>query len=149
MAVLDVVPQFKSQIYVDGQPLEEFDDDEDEEQDVGPAGEYRSVRTVTKYIESTSDKEYSVRLDMDLTYKYDSPSLMHRVTIDGKVLACLVLYPPPKKNEYRALTPKFSIVTGHKVQHSVGRGTLRKFKFSKISKSSMLVESHLLTSASY
>jgi hypothetical protein len=73
MAVLDSLPHIKSQIWVDGRPLEEFDDDEDEEQEVGPIAEYKAARTVTKYIESTSDKEYSVKLEIDTSYNWDSP----------------------------------------------------------------------------
>jgi hypothetical protein len=132
MAILDTLPYIKSRIYVDGQPLEKFDDNEDEEHDVGPAAEYRSARTMTKYIESISDKEYAVKLDIDALHQHDSPSLLHRINIDGKQLATNVLSVSKTSKGYGRPRAKISTIDGQKVQDSVGRGTLRKFKFSKI-----------------
>jgi hypothetical protein len=56
MAVLDGLPGLGAIICVDGEALEEYEDDEEETFEPGPVGEYKASRTVSKYIQSSSTR---------------------------------------------------------------------------------------------
>jgi hypothetical protein len=88
MAISDDYPGLKTEIYVDGRPLREYDDNDDEAE----------PNTTTKYIESSSGKDFSLR------FKFNPPfstkyGVEIRIAIDGeraRVLACRpeMLYSP-------------------------------------------------------
>jgi hypothetical protein len=86
MAVLDLVPGLEVTICVDSQPLEEYPDDEYEEVPNGEAEQHKATRTVTRYIESTSEKEFAVHLSAAKGYVMDCDGILWRITIDGKLM---------------------------------------------------------------
>jgi len=57
MAVLAGLPGLEAVICVDGEPLQEYEDDGEETFEPGPVGEYKASRTVSNYIQSASGKE--------------------------------------------------------------------------------------------
>ncbi|KAF4621903.1 hypothetical protein G7Y89_g14442 [Cudoniella acicularis] len=137
MAIFDSLLGLEATVLVDGIALKEFEDNEDESPGVGPINEYRASKTVSKYIESTSDKDYSLRLTVDQLYAIDSPSLIVKVVIDGKVMRKFVieLWTQAQQNK-RLIKPNSSIVKGQTVRDpndpTPNRGILRKFRFAKI-----------------
>jgi hypothetical protein len=109
MAKFDDVPGLKAEVLVDGEPLQEYDDD-DVESDM-----------ITKYIEALSDKDFVLRFtfDMDLTADH---GVEVQVDIDGD--RCRVAYRPEKL---------------HKPCHKSGRSFLkngqrfeRNFRFTAL-----------------
>jgi hypothetical protein len=70
MAITDDVPGLQVEVIVDGQPLWEYDDDEDEAERF----------TTTKYIEAMSDKPFSIRV----VYKKPFPR-QYGVEMDVKI----------------------------------------------------------------
>jgi hypothetical protein len=61
MAVLDALPGLTVSVYVNGQPLPEFEDDTEKEPPDGLVAEYQASRTIWKYVEAVSDKGFSIR----------------------------------------------------------------------------------------
>jgi hypothetical protein len=83
MAVLDTLPGVTVSINVDGQPLPEYKDDTEEETLDGPVAEYQTARTVCKYVEAISDKEFCIKMTLDAPFRMDCPSLEFACSIDG------------------------------------------------------------------
>lgn len=84
MAVLDSLPGLTVSVCVDGQALNEFEDDEAVvSSKPGVIGEYQAARTVTKYIEAMSDKEFTVKILLDTGYRMDCGSLGLPISVDG------------------------------------------------------------------
>ncbi|KAE9368742.1 hypothetical protein N431DRAFT_494137 [Stipitochalara longipes BDJ] len=84
MAVLDTLRGLDVSICIDGQPLKEYDDDEEEEVQETPVAEYQAARTVRKYVESVSDKEFEVKIVLGTSFVMDYDCIMAPITIDGK-----------------------------------------------------------------
>ncbi|KAB8304359.1 hypothetical protein EYC80_003767 [Monilinia laxa] len=109
MAVLNDVRGIQVTVRVDGKALEEYDDD-DVETVPGDAGEYRALRTVAKYIESCTDKNFDIKYQVDDEYKFDSPHLTFSTYVDGtKVSGGFVANRDPcyRKNTVEGLRSKF------------------------------------------
>lgn len=136
MAVLDKVRGLTACVMVDGKPLEEYEDDEDEEEraEDSNAAQYRASRTITKYVESASNKEYAIQINLGRMYHFDSPTLHVDVKIDGKVMARQLISKEFHKMRKNLLDPSETLVEGvyTKPVGSEGRSLLKKFKFSKI-----------------
>jgi len=62
MAVLDGLPGLEVFVCIDGQPIQEYNDDEEEEVAQTPVAEYQAAKTVSKFVESISDKEFSIQI---------------------------------------------------------------------------------------
>ncbi|KAI9648089.1 hypothetical protein NHQ30_002718 [Ciborinia camelliae] len=82
MAVLEAVRGIKVTVCVDDQALQEYDDNQFKTIP-GDVGDYQASRTVARYVESCTDKEFSIKVEVDETYKFDSPTLSLRIFIDG------------------------------------------------------------------
>lgn len=82
MAILDAIRGIEVTVCVDGQALEEYDDDEFEAES-GEIGEHQASRTVAKYIESCTGKEFSIKIMVNKAYKFDSPNISFELYIDG------------------------------------------------------------------
>ncbi|PVH81477.1 hypothetical protein DL98DRAFT_169347 [Cadophora sp. DSE1049] len=65
MAIFDLYPGLEVNVTIDGVALPEYDDDEEEALKPGPVGAYQASRTVTKYIESVSDKELAIEIKLN------------------------------------------------------------------------------------
>lgn len=90
MAIVKPVRGIKVTIHVDKKPLQEYDDDEFE---VAPGinEEYQTSRTVAKYVESVSDKEFGVNICVDKSFRMDCPNLSAAIEIDGVLVTNIIL----------------------------------------------------------
>ncbi|PQE06594.1 hypothetical protein CJF31_00009722 [Rutstroemia sp. NJR-2017a BVV2] len=83
MAILDLLPDIEITVDVDKQPLKEYNDD-DLQVVPGEVGEYQASRTVSKYIEAVSGKDYCINMKVGSGYQRDCPTLSFELDIDGK-----------------------------------------------------------------
>ncbi len=84
MAIPERVPGLQACVLVDGNALPEYDHEEIEPTKPGPIGEHQAVRTVSKYIEAVSGKEFGIRISLNTPFKLNCPTLTVRIQIDGK-----------------------------------------------------------------
>lgn len=140
MAIQDDTPGLEVVVCIDGKPLEEYDNDEEEEMKPGLDPEvmkYQAARTVTKYIESVSDQGFVIQINLGPPFKMDYACLSMDVHIDGnRVDSPLIVKskrPQSFSGDYVTKTVK-KRVEGMKVAApgNTGRELLRKFKFAKI-----------------
>lgn len=82
MAVLKSVRGIQVTVRVDGKALEEYEDDEFEAVP-GEVGDYQASRTVAKYIESCTGKNFDMKFKVDEEYKFDSPNITFSTYVDG------------------------------------------------------------------
>jgi hypothetical protein len=137
MAVLDTLPGLSVSIHVDGEPLPEYEDEAEEEIPDGPVAVFQAARTVCKYVEATSEKEFCIKMSLNAPYRMDCPSVKFRCFIDGirvrtKILRRSVY--PDRIRRGRVVSPVETTVEGVTVE-APGRSDhefVRKFKFAKI-----------------
>jgi len=146
MAILDSIPGLEVFVCVDDEPLQEYDDDGDDEGEVEHTqfAEYQGARTVGKFVESVSDKEFSIRINLETSYVMDCASLLFPIHIDGK--RC---WEPVLAKTYYAHSIQGSRVLSRVTINARGvravapgieeREFLQKFKFSKIDVSKLLL----------
>jgi hypothetical protein len=84
MAVLESLPGVEVCVCVDGNALEEYKDDEEVKVTPGPVGEHQASKTVSKYIESITGKEFCIRATISPAFLFDCPRLSFKLRIDGK-----------------------------------------------------------------
>ncbi|TEY69553.1 hypothetical protein BOTCAL_0113g00150 [Botryotinia calthae] len=76
MAILKSVPGIEVRICVDSEPLTEHTD--------------RSTKaersTVLKYVEVVPDKEFTIRITTDKSYKWTSPCIVMGIMVDGMAI---------------------------------------------------------------
>ncbi|KAF8860115.1 hypothetical protein BDZ45DRAFT_649240 [Acephala macrosclerotiorum] len=138
MAILDKVPGLEVTFCVDGMPLEEYDDDEELTLGKpGAIGEYQVARTVSKYVEALSDKEFSINVKMDSSFSFDCPSIATPINVDGKLATAPVLIKANYATSLhgnRIVTPIVRKVDGVYVAAPGNdkQQFLKKFKFSPI-----------------
>jgi hypothetical protein len=142
MAVLDAIPGLKVFICIDGKPLEEYDDDEEEEVEVTPIAEYQAAKTVRKYVESISDTEFSIKIMLETPFVMDYESLMAPIAIDGKHMLETVIVKeryPINIRESRVVSAVSRIVPGIGIRApgNEEHELLQKFKFAKIDTSKL------------
>ena len=131
MAVLNKVPGLSATIHVDGKQAVEYDDDEEGET---PAeGDKKAAVTITRYIESISDAEYSVNIEVERAFIFNCPALEYRLKIDGKIISALVVKKSSRDfylNLEQPMNTSFLGITSKQVS---GRGDiLSRFRFAKI-----------------
>jgi tRNA U54 and U55 pseudouridine synthase Pus10 len=83
MAIIDLVPGIEVSICVDDHPLVEYNDDEEVGAQHGEAIQHQATRTVSKYVESATDKEFGIRYNVTSAFNMDCPTIMFKVFIDG------------------------------------------------------------------
>lgn len=140
MAIQDHVPGLEVAVCINGKPLEEYDNDEEEEAKPGLQSEafrYQAARTVTKYIESVSDQEFAIQLTIGPPFKMDYACLSIDVHIDGKKVDSPLMLKSKRLDFFLGdyVTTKFGKrVEGMKVAApgNAGRALLKRFKFAKI-----------------
>ena len=124
MVVPDFHPGFKFEVVVDGEPLKEYDD-KNEEVKAREVSEYKASRTVSKYIEAVTGKEFGIRLSVGKPYEMDCSSLSFKVLIDGKVVERQIL----RSSLYEPdIGPWVTLVEGA-LSQNVDEATLTPFKF--------------------
>lgn len=119
MAILDGVPGLEDQILVDGQPLVEYNDEDDSGIDSG-------LKTVSKFVEATSEKQFSIKYMIDRTFPYRTQNILIEVFVDGRRLRGKL---PSIEKVMRGTT---AIIDAHKFATS-NQWFERKFRFSKLS----------------
>lgn len=142
MAVLDGLAGIGAEVRVNDEPLVEYDDDEEykPQEDIP---EHRRAKTVSRYIESQTDQEFTINLSIQKPYEFDCEGIQFQIQVDG-IRAVNVHI---SRSEYRP----------HKGFHYAGRGfvsadivqltkTIQSFKFSKL-ETSRSTASISLTSA--
>jgi hypothetical protein len=146
MAILDSIPGLEVFVCVDDKPLAEYDDDDDGEGEVEhtQVAEYQAARTVSKFVESVSDKEFSIRLNLETSFVMDCASLIFPINIDGKPCWEPVLAKsrfPQSVQGSRVLSRVTINAQGVRaVAPGIeGQEFLQKFKFSKIDTSKLLL----------
>jgi hypothetical protein len=138
MAVLDYVPYLAVCISVDGRPLQEYSDNEEELQEETDVDRYRALRTVSRCVESPSNKNYAIGIKLYRRYDFDCPTLQCYVKIDGKLVDSPLLRKPRETRIglriFPPVYPVERVVYGIKTGQtgSEGRALLKNFKFSEI-----------------
>ncbi|PQE20745.1 hypothetical protein CJF30_00002064 [Rutstroemia sp. NJR-2017a BBW] len=121
MAISHLLPDIEVTVDVDKQPLKEYNDD-DIEVVPGKIGEHQASRTVAKYIEAVSGKEYSINMKVGSGYQRDFPTLGFTITIDGKKVVSWLLTEDRGLPWSKRTKGVESVVDGH--------GILKCFQFS-------------------
>jgi hypothetical protein len=106
MAIFPDVPGLQAEVVVDGEPLAEYDDDDDNNADSG---------TITKYIEALSNKEFALRytLNMDALMDY---GVQAKITVDD--MKCHIAHPPENRhNTHHRYGPSYLKDGQHVRQH--------------------------------
>ena len=146
MAIQDHTPGLEVVVCMDGKPLEEYDNDEEEEAKPGlqtGVMKYQAARTITKYIESVSDQEFIIQIDLAPPFKMDCACLWIEVRIDGRNVASPLIQKIGNLDRFSGdcVVTKFQRrVEGKLVEApgNAGRELLKKFKFAKIETSKFL-----------
>jgi hypothetical protein len=90
MAVLDGLEGIEVSVCVHGQALHEYEDN-DLEAEPGDVGAYQASKTVSKYLEAVTDKEFSIKIVVKDPYEMDCPTLGFQVKVDGMVVSHPIL----------------------------------------------------------
>lgn len=120
---------------VEGNPLEDYEDDEGVELGPNDDESYRANRIVSKYVETISDKEYTIKMQVDPVYTILSPTLGYRVIVDGQLIEVPVIQLSTKNPVGGHLKDPVSRNSiGRKVQDGQfgNRILLQKYRFAKI-----------------
>lgn len=81
MAVIDVLPGVEVTVDVDGNPLKEYEDRDEEEPE----------KTITRYVEAQSGKKFSIRVKCSKECKFKGDSITFRFYADGTNADAIVL----------------------------------------------------------
>jgi len=129
MAVLDGLPGIKVEVRINGEPLVEYDDDEEYKPQDEDIPEDRRAKTVSKYIESQTDQEFTINLTLERPYEYDCDGLEFHTYIDGIRAQAVLL----RRLEYKPHKGIHHTVIGFSSTDAVTLiKTTRPFKFSKL-----------------
>lgn len=121
MAIIDGVPGLEVQILVDGEPLIEYDDEDE------PGVHDGSGRkTISKFVEARSGAEFVIKCSFDAVNPYKTNDLQIAVYIDGKYMDDRVLY------ARQIQAPYISRLSGHRYRTG-SQFFQRKFSFSELS----------------
>lgn len=118
MAVLDALPGVEVSVHIDGKPVQEYEDTDEEVH--GPLG----PKTVVKYIEAISDAQFSINASVLPVHK---ECVSFRVHADGKWITGRI-YDQPKHGH----APWNKQIIGSRVTDSLGQPILRPFKFAGV-----------------
>jgi hypothetical protein len=135
MAVLNGLEGIEVTICVDGQALHEYNDDEIEVQ-AGAVGAYQASKTVSKYIEAATGKEFAIKVTVKSPYKMDCPTLSFLCKVDGMEICRSIL----QKTKYKPASGFEEVVKG--LEHNLGglskRYFIRHFQFAEIKTSTSI-----------
>jgi len=86
MVIIDEVQGLNVEVLVNGQPLTEYDDDEETHDDTEG---FR--KSTTKYIEAVNDEVFIIRYTFSRTFTYKGTDLAIQVYVDGMYMASYVI----------------------------------------------------------
>jgi hypothetical protein len=115
MAILKLVPEIEVTVSVDRVALPEYPDDE--------ADAKLRNRTVSRYIEASTDAHFCVDYTIKPQYRYDSPCLSFDVFVDGVRVRSKIAHSKNSQNVS---------VDGVCMADSMGKPVIKPFIFSKI-----------------
>ncbi|TEY58715.1 hypothetical protein BOTCAL_0202g00180 [Botryotinia calthae] len=121
MVVLDKLPGLEFYFEVNGERLEEYDDEEEVEIKPGPVGEYQSSRTVAKYIEAVTGAAFGIKCHISSGFKINSPNLSISVYADGKYSEGKVV-----SGGHRYIESTFTF-DGPTIFHPMSRGSAERY----------------------
>lgn len=133
-AIHESLPGIEVTIQVNGVPLQEYKVENERVQHAdAKVSRYQEAWTTTSYIESTTNKTFTVNMKVRPSYKLDSPLLSFVVHVDSKWIHGLLLAKPTKRNG-RLARDWTEVVAG--VDFPDGpRTTTRQLKFAEIASS--------------
>jgi hypothetical protein len=144
MAILNSLPGLEVFVCIDGEPLEEYNDNEEEEVEETLVAEHQAASTVSKYVESASDKEFYINIVLGTSFKMDCETLMAPIKIDGKFIIETVFVRKSFPNSIQG--PRILSTISRNVQGVVvpapgnqEQDLVQKFKFTKIDTSELLL----------
>lgn len=141
MTITDLHPGITASILIDGAPaIEHADTDDVEVTHPNPKiAKYQAARTVSTYIESESDKPFSIKVAVGAPYggkKMECSKLGFHITVDGVAVNEVHCPRPFFKNkddrEAAKAVWKREIKGVEEVSKGMRTGTLRVFKFAQI-----------------
>lgn len=80
------MPVFEVTVCVDGEPLREYDYDEEEEVPGNDVAQCKAARTTTKYVESVSGKGFCGIATLNKGFNMGYDSIRMRLHIDGQYM---------------------------------------------------------------
>ncbi|PMD38442.1 hypothetical protein L207DRAFT_568089 [Hyaloscypha variabilis F] len=128
MAVHEDIPGIEASICVDGQPLQEYDTENDKvNHDNHAVKLHQSIWTTTKYVESQTDKEFTIKLALKDSYTMGCPRLLTKVAVDGQIVYSVGWF----QTDYSLHRNLELIVQGPETR-TASRTTFKPMRFSKI-----------------
>jgi hypothetical protein len=128
IAVHDDIESIGVAVRMNGQDIREYEtENDDSTHDVAAVRDHEDRWTVTKYIESVTDANFSIKLLVHPEYHATSPKLGFNVWVDGVVVRELHV----AEQHFKTSTWQYEIDGAISMQRS-GNSALHKFKFSKI-----------------
>jgi hypothetical protein len=144
MAILNSLPGLEVFVCIDGEPLEEYNDDKEEEVEETLVAEHQAASTVSEYVESTSDKEFYINIVLGTSFKMDCETLMAPIKIDGKFIIETVFVRKSFPNSIQG--PRIPSTISRNVQSVIvpapgnqEQDLVQKSKFTKIDTSELLL----------
>jgi hypothetical protein len=128
MAVLKGLEGIEVTVRVDNSALHEYNDDEVSNELV-PIGEYQASKTVSKYIEAVTGKEFTIAMTVRAPYQMDCPTLSFHVMVDGNLASNPLL----RKSNYRGNNWEKKVAgIKHQLQGASKRCSIKNFLFAEI-----------------
>ena len=133
MAVHEDLPGVEASVCIDGQPIEEFDTENDEVKDEDHAVKlHQGIWTTTKYVEAQTDKEFSIKLALKDPYIMDCPSLACKVIVDGEFVSAVAWF----QIDGELRPSREFVIRGPKTRTTSGT-TFKPMRFCKIETSEL------------
>lgn len=128
MAVISALRGIQVTIRVNGNPLPEYEDDEDGEEGSRGPDRITPKHKVSKYIESTEGQEFGIGFSVSHPYEMDCPALEFTLTVDGQKFAGRII----EKSEYNSRGSWAGSRNGINKGKPGETGIFRAFTFSTI-----------------
>ncbi|KAH7391261.1 hypothetical protein BKA64DRAFT_710171 [Cadophora sp. MPI-SDFR-AT-0126] len=142
MAILESIPEFEVTVCVDGKALKEYDTENDKIEGSDEAVvKHQEAVTVTKFIESPTDKTFMVNVSVQPSYKQDRPNVSFELWVDGQFIEAHLM----EKNDYGSRTTWTTIFEGPVAKTPSG-ATVQLMKFSEIQSTDEAIKSLILRS---
>ncbi|KAG4430282.1 hypothetical protein IFR05_014229 [Cadophora sp. M221] len=139
MAVLECLPGIEATILVEGEALTEYAAENDIIIHKNPAtAAWQQTRTVTKYIESTTGKTFSLKVNVKAPYKIDCPKVSFSLYVDGQ----WIHGPLMTKGLYK--TGNWSIISEGPTEKLQSGAQVALMKFAEIQSTDENTESSVL-----
>lgn len=138
MAIHDDLPGVEATVCVNGQPLQEYRTDNDEVQHNDRAITlHGSLWTITNYIESQTNQDFTIKLTVKLPYVMDCGRLLYEIRVDSQLVYTSLIFPELT----RAPGGWQTVILGPDSRDHYGNLVRRSMMFAKINTSKSSVAS--------